>query len=98
MKQQVVGSRLAVKLVDQEERSESGIILYRPDSTDPDRAEIIGVGQGTKTKTGRFLGSVHRVGEHVMIPKGTGIKMKLDGIEMLVINEDDVIGIVDDQA
>ena len=96
MKQQVVGSRLAVKLVDQEERSESGIVLFRPDSTDPDRAEIIGVGQGTKTKKGKFLGSVHQVGEHVMIPKGTGTPVKIDGIEMLIIDEDDVLGVVDD--
>ena len=96
MKQQVVGSRLAVKLVDQEERTETGLILYRPDSTDPDRAEVIGVGQGTKTKSGKFLGSVHQVGEHVMIPKGTGTPVKIDGIEMLIIDEDDVLGVVDD--
>lgn len=96
MKQQVVGSRLAVKLVDQEEKTDLGIVLYRPDSTDPDRAEVIGVGEGLKTKKGKFLGSVHQVGEHVMIPKGTGTPVKIDGIEMLIIDEDDVLGVVDD--
>lgn len=96
MKQQVVGSRLAVKLVDQEEKSASGIVLFRPDSTDPDRGEIIGVGQGTKTKKGTWIPSLHSVGDHVMFPKGHGIPIKIDGEEMIIIDEDEVLGVVDD--
>lgn len=96
MKQSVMGSRLAVKIIDLEDKTESGIILFRPDATDPDQAEVIGVGQGTKTKKGTWIPSSVKLGDRVVVPKGAGIPLKLDGEELVIVKEDEILGLVDE--
>lgn len=96
MKPQVVGERIAVKIIDLEEKSESGIVLFRPDSTDPDQAEVVGVGDGFKTKKGNFIPSDFKVGDRVMINKGIGIPMKIDGEEIVIVKEEEIVGFVND--
>ena len=96
MKAQAVGDRIAVKIIDREDKTESGIILYRPDATDPDHAEVISVGDGTKTRKGTWIPSTFKVGDRVLVDKGIGIPMKLDGEEIIVLKEEEIIGFIDD--
>ena len=96
MKQSVMGSRLAVKLIDLEDKTDSGIILFRPDATDPDQAEVIGVGQGTKTKKGTWIPSSVKLGDRVLVPKGVGIPLKLDGEDLVIVTEEEILGIVEE--
>lgn len=95
MDSKVNGDRLVVKKLDVEDKSESGIVLYRPDATDPHHAEVIAVGDGTKTKKGKFIPSSLSVGDHIMYTHGAGTPIKLDGVEMVIIKEEDVLGWVD---
>ncbi|MDC1281817.1 co-chaperone GroES [Methylophilaceae bacterium] len=91
-----MGSRLAVKLIDLEDKTDSGIILFRPDATDPDQAEVIGVGQGTKTKKGTWIPSSVKLGDRVIVPKGVGIPLKLDGEDLVIVTEEEILGIVEE--
>ena len=53
------------------------------------------VGDGTKTKKGKFIPSSLSVGDHIMYTHGAGTPIKLDGVEMVIIKEEDVLGWVD---
>lgn len=96
MRANVVGERIAVKIIDREDKTESGIILYRPDATDPDHAEVISVGDGTKTRKGQQIPSTFNVGDRVLVDKGIGIPMKIDGEEILILKEEEIIGFIND--
>ena len=95
MKPQAVGDRIVVKPIDLEEKTESGIILYRPDNTDPDQGEVVAVGDGTKTKKGNWIPSSIKLGDRVVYNKGTGTNLKLDGDDLVVLKEEEVLGLVE---
>lgn len=92
---QPVGDRIVVKPLDLEEKSASGIILYRPDSTDPDQGEVVAVGEGTQTRKGNWIPSILKLGDKVIYNKGIGVKVKLDGEELVILKEEEVLGTVE---
>jgi len=95
MKAQAVGDRIVVKPIDLEEKTESGIILYRPDNTDPDQGEVVAVGDGTKTSKGNWIPSSLKLGDRIVYNKGTGTKLKLDGEDIVVLKEEEILGLVE---
>ncbi len=95
MKAQAVGDRIVVKPIDLEDKTESGIILYRPDSNDPDQGEVVAVGDGTKTKKGQWILSSLKLGDRIVYNKGTGTKLKLDGVDIVVLKEEEILGLVE---
>lgn len=95
MKAQAVGDRIVVKPIDLEDKTESGIILYRPDNNDPDQGEVVAVGDGTKTSKGNWIPSSLKLGDRIVYNKGTGTKLKLDGEDIVVLKEEEIIGLVE---
>ena len=96
MNAQAVGDRIVVKIINREDRTESGILLYRPDSKEPEHAEVLLVGDGQKTKKGKWVPSEFNVGDQVLVNKGVGTVMKLDGIDIVVLKEEEIIGFIDE--
>ena len=95
MKAQAVGDRIVVKPIDLEDKTESGIILYRPDNNDPDQGEVVAVGDGTKTSKGNWIPSSLKLGDKIVYNKGTGTKLKLDGEDIVVLKEEEILGLVE---
>lgn len=95
MKAQAVGDRIVVKPIDLEDKTESGIILYRPDNSDPDQGEVVAVGDGTKTSKGNWIPSSLKLGDRIVYNKGTGTKLKLDGEDIVVLKEEEILGLVE---
>lgn len=95
MKAQAVGDRVVVKPIDLEDKTESGIILYRPDNNDPDQGEVVAVGDGTKNSKGNWIPSSLKLGDKIVYNKGTGTKLKLDGEDIVVLKEEEILGLVE---
>lgn len=95
MKAQAVGDRIVVKPIDLEDKTESGIVLYRPDNNDPDQGEVVAVGDGTKTSKGNWIPSSLKLGDRIVYNKGTGTKLKLDGEDIVVLKEEEILGLVE---
>ncbi len=90
-----LGRRVLVKRVDSEEKSAGGIFLPDSAKEKPQEAEVLAVGIG-KDDEGKDVKELFTVkkGDKVLISKYGGSEIKLDGDDVLIINETDILGIV----
>jgi chaperonin GroES len=86
--------RIVVKRIDEKETTRRGIII--PDSAQekPQEAEVVAVGRG-KLMKGNRIALDAKVGDRVLFGKYSGNEIKLDGVEYLVMREDDVLGVLE---
>lgn len=89
MKFKPLGERALVKLVEREEKTESGIVLPDTAKEKPQTAEVVAVGEfedGVKVSPG----------DVVVFAKYSGTEIKLDGEEYMILDADDILGVVED--
>jgi len=89
-----LGQRVLVKRLDAEEITAGGIVL--PDSAQekPQEAEVVSLGLGGKDDDGKTIEFSVKVGDKVLISKYGGTEVKIDGEDMLILSESDILGIV----
>ena len=87
--------RLVVKRVDSEETTASGIIIPDTAKERPLQGEVIAVGAGKTSDDGVLVPLEVKQGDRVLFGKYAGTEIKLDGIEHLILREDEVLGIVE---
>lgn len=87
--------RVLVKRLDQEEKTAGGIIL--PDSVQekPSEGEVISVGAGTKAEDGTVTALDVKAGDKILFGKWGGTEVKIDGDDLLIMKESDIMGIID---
>lgn len=90
--------RILARRVDAEEKTAGGIIIPDTAKEKPIQAEVLAVGPGARDDAGRLVPMEVKVGDIVMFTKWGGTEVKIDGEELLVLKESDVIGIVDKKA
>ena len=90
--------RILARRVDAEEKTAGGIIIPDTAKEKPIQAEVLAVGPGARDESGRIVPMEVRVGDIVMFTKWGGTEVKIDGEELLVLKESDVIGIVDKKS
>ena len=90
MKLVPLGDRVVLKATVVEETTKSGIVLASKTQEKPQQAEVIAVGPGTKDVAMQV-----KVGDVVIYGKYTGTEVKLDGVEYLVVKQDDILAIVE---
>lgn len=91
-----LGDRVIVKPLGNEETTASGIVL--PDTVDkekPEQGEVIAVGPGKRLESGEIAPMSVKVGDKVVFRKYSPDEIKIDGEEVLVISENDIVGIVE---
>jgi len=91
-----LGDRVIVKPLGSEEVTKSGIVL--PDTVDkekPEQGEVIAVGLGKRLESGEIAPMSVKVGDKVVFRKYSPDEIKVDGEEVLVISENDIVGIVE---
>jgi chaperonin GroES len=91
---QPLGQRVLVKRLDEEEKSAGGIIIPDTAKEKPQEAEVIALGTGGKDEDGKAIEFTVKVGDKVLISKYGGTEVKLDGADVLILNESDILGIV----
>ena len=97
MKIKPLGDKVVVKPISQEEITKSGIVL--PDTADkerPEQGEIVAVGPGKFLDNGQRANMNVAVGQKVLFKKYSPDEFKIDGEELLVLSEGDIIGIITD--
>ena len=90
--------RVIVKRVDADEKTAGGIIIPDTAKEKPAKGEVLAVGPGARDDSGRVVPMEVRVGDLVLFGKWGGTEIKLDGEEVLVLKETDIIGIIDAKA
>lgn len=90
--------RLIARRLEGEEKTAGGIIIPDTAKEKPIQAEVIAVGPGARDDAGRIIPMEVKVGDTVMFTKWGGTEVKIDGEELLVLKESDVIGIVEKKS
>ena len=87
-------NRVVIKFVEAEEKTKTGIILTASAQEKPQIAEVIAVGAG-KVEDGKLVTMSVKVGDKVIASKYAGTSVKMDGVEYVVLSEDDILAIVE---
>ncbi|MFO7748370.1 MAG: co-chaperone GroES [Orrella sp.] len=86
--------RVIVKRLDNERKTASGIVIPESAAEKPDQGEILAVGPGKKNEDGKVQPLDVKVGDKVLFGKYAGQTVKVDGDEVLVIREEEILAIV----
>jgi chaperonin GroES len=86
--------RVIVKRLDNERKTASGIVIPESAAEKPDQGEVIAVGPGKQTEDGKVLKMDVKVGDKVLFGKYAGQTVKVDGEEVLVIREEEILAVV----
>ena len=94
MKLKPLNDRVLVKRLESEEKTAGG--LYIPDTAKekPSKGEVVAVGPGNTAKDGKVIAMAVKVGDQVLFNKYGGTEIKLDGVEHLVMREDDILAVI----
>jgi len=87
--------RIIVKRLEEESMTAGG--LYIPDTAKekPQKGEIVAVGKGKVTEDGKVIPVDVKVGEKVLFGKYAGTEIKIDGVDYLIMREDDILGVIE---
>jgi len=90
-----LADRIVVKLVAAEEKTKSGIVLPDTAKEKPQEAEVVAVGPGKVLDNGQRVALELKVGDKVIFGKYSGTEVKVDGQELLILSERDILAIVE---
>jgi chaperonin GroES len=94
MKIRPLADRLVVKRIAEEEKTKGGIILPDTAKEKPAEGLVIAVGHGKVQKNGKLRPVAVKSGDRVLFGKYAGSEVKLDGVEHIILTEDDVLAVV----
>ena len=86
--------RVVVKRVDAEERSAGGIIIPDTAREKPQQGEVTAVGPGGRDEAGKLIPIDVKVGDRVLFGKWSGSEIKLDGEDLMIMKESDLLGVI----
>jgi len=90
-----LGDRVLIKALEREEKTKSGIVLPDTAKEKPQEGRVIAVGTGKMLDNGTKVAVEVQVGQKVIFSKYAGTEVKIDGEEMMILNERDVLAIVE---
>ena len=96
MKFRPLHDRVVVKRIDAEEKTAGGIIIPDTAKEKPSQGEIIAVGPGGRDEAGKLIPIDMKVGDRVLFGKWSGTEVKIDGEELLIMKESDIMGVLDE--
>ncbi|WP_026691384.1 co-chaperone GroES [Alteribacter aurantiacus] len=89
-----LGDRLVIELVEQEEKTASGIVLPDSAKEKPQEGKVVAVGSGRVTENGERVALEVKDGDNVIFSKYSGTEVKYEGKEYLVLRESDVLAVI----
>ncbi|MDX9950721.1 MAG: co-chaperone GroES [Methylophilaceae bacterium] len=95
MKIRPLHDRVIVKRLEEVRTTASGIVIPDTATEKPDQGEIIAVGAGKKDEAGKLIPLDVKVGDKVLFGKYAGQSVKVDGEELLVMREEDLMGVIE---
>jgi chaperonin GroES len=86
--------RVVVKRIDAEDKSKGGIIIPDSAKEKPSEGEVVAVGPGGRDEAGKLIPIEVKSGDRVLFGKWSGTEVKLDGEELLIMKESDIMGVI----
>src|SRR5512147_2862245 len=90
--------RVVVRRIESETKTLGGIVIPDSATEKPDQAEVVAVGPGALLDNGQLRPLAVNVGDRVLIGKYSGSEVKLDGEDLLVVKETDILAVLEQQA
>jgi len=94
MKFRPLHDRVVVKRLEGEEKSKGGIIIPDSAKEKPQEGEVVAVGPGARNETGKLVALDVKAGDRVLFGKWSGTEVKLNGQDLLIMKESDIMGVV----
>jgi chaperonin GroES len=98
MKFRPLHDRVVVRRIEAEEKSLGGIIIPDTAKEKPMEGEVVAVGPGARNEQGQLVALDVRQGDRILFGKWSGTEVKIDGEELLIMKESDIMGIVEGSA
>jgi chaperonin GroES len=98
MKFRPLHDRVLIKRVESEEKTAGGIIIPDTAKEKPMEGEVVAAGPGARGEDGKIQPMEVRAGDRVLFGKWSGTEVKLDGEEMIIMKESDIMGVIDHVA
>ena len=95
MKFRPLHDRIVVKRIDAEEKTAGGIIIPDTAKEKPQQGEVIAVGPGARNEQGQLVPLDVQVGDTVLFGKWSGTEVKIDGEDLLIMKESDIMGVLE---
>ena len=95
MKFRPLHDRVVVRRIDAEEKSAGGIIIPDTAKEKPQQGEVVAVGPGARDDAGKLVPLDVKAGDRVLFGKWSGTEVKIDGEELLIMKESDIMGVLD---
>ena len=98
MKFRPLHDRVVVRRLDGEEKTKGGIIIPETAKEKPQEGEVIAVGSGARDEAGKLVALDVKKGDRILFGKWSGTEIKLDGEDLLIMKESDIMGIIEGSA
>jgi chaperonin GroES len=95
MKLRPLGDRILVKRIKEEEKTKGGIIIPDTAKEKPQEGKVVAVGKGKVADDGKLVAPEVRAGDKILFGKYSGSEIKLEGDDLIVLREDDILGIIE---
>ncbi len=95
MKFRPLHDRVVVRRIEADERTKSGIIIPDSAKEKPAEGEVIAVGSGGRDEAGKLIPIDIKVGDHILFGKWSGTEVKIDGEDLIIMKESDVLGVIE---
>ena len=89
-----LGDRVLVKRVEEETKTKGGIIIPDTAKEKPQEGEVISVGAGARDESGKIQPLELKAGDRILFGKWSGTEVKVDGEDLLIMKESDVLGVI----
>jgi chaperonin GroES len=90
-----LGDRVLVKRVEEEQKTKGGIIIPDTAKEKPQEGEVIAVGPGARDEDGDYIALDVKAGDKILFGKWSGTEVKVDGQDLLIMKESDILGVVE---
>jgi len=95
MKFRPLHDRVVVKRVDSETKTAGGIIIPDTAAEKPQQGEVVAAGPGARDETGKLVPLDIKKGDRVLFGKYAGTEVKIDGVEHLILREEEILGVIE---
>ena len=90
--------RVVVRRIDAEEKTSGGIIIPDTAKEKPQEGEVVAVGPGARNEKGEIVPLDVKPGDRVLFGKWSGTEVRIDGQDLLIMKESDILGVIEDTA
>jgi chaperonin GroES len=98
MKFRPLHDRVVVRRIESDEKTKGGIIIPDTAKEKPQEGEIIAVGAGARDESGKLVPLDVKAGDRILFGKWSGTEVKVDGEELLIMKESDIMGVLEGAA